>query len=220
MGVDMAKTIIPFVEISGIAETLNKIEKVFNTSPAVFDRTFKDMRNRAPGAIVSSVTSVYGIKKTEVRWKTYSESKRDFHYKRASNKGSVGSVSVHGNTLSSMEFHFKGAVLTPIHFSMTPKERPARKKYKVKAKIKKGQQITFSRKKGGVFLAPFKEGSKQIPWFRESADPKDIHPIKTISLPQMVDNETVRELMGEKLGDMLQKRYNHNLDQHIKRNLK
>ena len=215
----MAKK-IPFVDISGVAETLNKIQNCFGTSPAVFDRTFKDMRNRAPGAIVSSVTSVYGIKKTEVRWKTYSASKKDFHYKRQLNKGSAGSVSVHGNDLSGMEFHFKGAVLTPIHFSMTPKTRPDRKKYKVKAAIKKGKRITFSRNKGGVFLAPYRKGAKEIPWFRESADPKDIHPIKTISLPQMVDNEMVREIIGEKLGDLLQKRFDNHLKQHMKRNLK
>lgn len=215
----MAK-IIPFVDVSGVAKTLNMIQNCYGSIPAVYDRTFKDLRNRAPGAIVSSVTSVYGIKKTEVRWKTFSASKKDFHYKRQLNKGSAGSVSVHGDDLSSMEFHFKGAVLTPIHFSMTPKARPDKKKYKVKAVIKKGTRITFSRKRGGVFLAPYKKGAKEIPWFRESADPKDIHPIKTISLPQMVDNETVREVMGEKLGDMLQKRFNHNLDQHMKRNLR
>lgn len=211
---------IPFLDISDVNKTFQQIVKTVETSPAVFDRTFKDMRNRAPGAIVSSVTAVYGIKKSEVRWKTYSESKKDFHYKRDKNKGSVGSVSARGENLETLDFYFKGAVLTPIHFGMTPKTRPEKKKYKVKAKIKKGKQITFSRKKGGVFLAPYKKGASEIPWFRESADRNDIHPIKTLSLPQMVDNDTVREIMGEKLSEMLGKRFNNHLTQHIKRNLK
>lgn len=211
---------VPFVDISDISKTFKKIEKFVDTSPAVFERTLKDMYSRGPGTIISSVTSIYGIKKTEVRWKTYSESKRDFHYTKALNKGSAGNVKAKGHTLSTLEYHFKGRVLSPLHFSMTPKARPDKKKYKIKAKIKKGKQITFSRKKGGVFLAPFKEGSKEIPWFRNSSDANDIIPIKTISLPQMVDDETVRETMGEKLGELLDKRFNNHLKQHMKRNLK
>lgn len=213
----MAK-VKPFVDMSDLAKVFKKIENCANTSPAVFERTLKDMYSRGPGAIVSSVTSIYGIKKTEVKWKTYSENKRDFHYKRALNKGAAGNVKASGYTLATLEYKFKGRVLSPLHFGMTPKERPERKKYKVKAKIKKGKQITFSRKNGGVFLAPFK--SKEIPWFRESADPKDIHPIKTISLPQMVDDENVREIMGDKLSEMLEKRFNNHLNQHLKKNLK
>lgn len=215
----MAK-IKPFVDMSNVAETLNKINKTFSTCDAVLDRTLKDMYSRGPGAIVSSVTSIYGIKKTEVKWKTYSENRRDFHYTKATNKGSAGNVIARGSTLKTLEYHFKGRVLSPLHFGMTPKARPERKKYKVKAKIKKGQQTTFTSKRGGVFLAPFKEGSKEIPWFRKGADRNDIHPIKTISLPQMVDNKTVREIMGEKLGDLLDKRFNNHLNQHLKKNLK
>ena len=58
----MAK-IAPFVDVSGVVDTLNKIEKTFSTCDAVFDRTLKDMSSRAPGQVASAVTSVYGIKK-------------------------------------------------------------------------------------------------------------------------------------------------------------
>ena len=196
----------PFVDISGVTETLKKYEKFVETSPAVFDRTLKDMSSRAPGQVASAVTSVYGIKKGEI------------NYKKNFSKSAAGNIQIKGETISSFELVYTGRVLTPIHFGMTPKIRPEKKKYKVKAKIKKQTKVFTPPSGGGVFLAP--TGSTTIPWFRNSSDRFDISPIKTLSLPQMVDNETVREEIGVKLGDLLEKRYNNHLKQHLNKNLK
>ena len=201
----MAK-IAPFVDVSGVADTLNKIEKTFSTCDVVFDRTLKDMSSRAPGQVASAVTSVYGIKKGEI------------NYKKNFSKSAAGNIKIKGEALSSFELIYTGRVLTPIHFGMTPKVRPEKKKYKVKAKIKKTAKVFTPPSGVGVFLAP--TGSTTIPWIRQSSDPNDIFPIKTLSLPQMVDNETVREVIGEKLGDLLEKRYNNHLKQHLNKNLK
>jgi hypothetical protein len=36
----------------------------------------------------------------------------------------------------------------------------------------------------------------------------------------MVDNETVREVISVELGELLEKRFNNHLEQHMKKNLK
>ena len=203
----MAK-IAPFIDMSDVVETLNKIQKCAETSPAVLDRTLKDMYSRAPGQVASSVTSVYGIKKSDIK------------YKKGGGKTTAGNIYAKGETLSSFELVYSGRVLTPLHFGMTPKTRPDKKKYKVKAKIKKTAKAFTPPAGGGVFLAPAGGNGTIIPWFRNSSLRDDIAPIKTLSLPQMVDNETVREEIGEKLGDLLDKRFNNNLKQHMNKNLK
>lgn len=201
----MAK-IAPYLDISNVTETMNKILKTFSTSDAVFERTLKDMYSRAPGKVASAVTSVYGIKKGEIK------------YKKGSSKTAAGNILAKGEKLATFQLVYTGRVLTPLHFGMTPKIKPDKKKYKVKAKIKKTAKTFTPPSAGGVFLAP--TGSTTIPWIRHSSDRLDISPIKTLSLPQMVDNETVREVIGVELGELLEKRFNNHLEQHLKKNLK
>ena len=201
----MAK-IAPYLDVSNVKKTMDKILKTFSASDVVFERTLKDMYSRAPGKVASAVTSVYGIKKGEIK------------YKKGFSKTAAGNILAKGDKLATFELIYKGRVLTPLHFGMTPKIRPDKKKYKVKAKIKKTAKAFSAPAGGGVFLAP--TGSTTIPWFRHSSNPFDISPIKTLSLPQMVDNETVREVIGVELGELLEKRFNNHLEQHLKKNLK
>lgn len=214
----------PFLDVSGVADTLNKIQKTFSTCDVVFDRTLKDMSSRAHGQVASAVTSVYGIKKGDIK------------YKKGFSKAAAGNIFTQGDNLATFELIYTGRVLTPLHFGMTPTVRPEKKKYKVKAKIlKSGKKKGFIKpaelEEGkGVFLAPAGgSGSKEIPWFRHSKDKFNITPIKTLSLPQMIGptedgkwkgNPEVQKMIGEKLGDLLEKRYNNHLKQHLKKNLK
>ena len=201
----MKKT-APYLDMTNVKSTMDKILKTFQASDVVFERTLRDMNSRAPGKVASAVTSVYGIKKG------------DINVKKGYSKAAAGNILTKGEKLASFELIYKGRVLTPLHFGMTPKIRPDKKKYKVKAKIKKTAKAFSAPSGGGVFLAP--TGSTTIPWFRHSSDRFDISPIKTLSLPQMVDNETVREVIGVELGDLLEKRFNNHLNQHMKKNLK
>ncbi len=201
----MKKT-APYMDMTNVKETMDKILKTFSASDVVFERTLRDMSSRAPGKVASAVTSVYGIKKG------------DINVKKGYSKAAAGNILTKGDKLASFQLIYKGRVLTPLHFGMTPKIRPDKKKYKVKAKIKKTAKAFSAPAGGGVFLAP--TGSTTIPWFRHSSNPFDISPIKTLSLPQMVDNETVREVIGVELGDLLEKRFNNHLNQHMKKNLK
>ena len=201
----MAK-LAPFIDMSDVAEKINRIEKMWLASDVVFERTLKDMSSRAPGKVASAVTSIYGIKKGEIT------------FKKGFKKSAAGNILTKGNKLASFELIYSGRVLTPLHFGMTPKIKPDKKRYKVKSKIKKTAKVHTPPAGGGVFLAP--TGSTTIPWTRHSADRLDISPIKTLSLPQMVDNKDVREIIGVELGDLLEKRFNNHLKQHMKKNLK
>lgn len=195
-----------FVKMSHLSGAINKMD-------VVFDRTLKDMVSRAPGKIASAVTWMYGIKKSEVKYK------KDGPHK------SAGKISIAGQELSTVEFRYSGRLLTPLHFGMTPKQRPeGKKKYKIKAKIKKRLKAFPSRPEksvdGGLFLAaaPTMQ-SKQLPWYRYSKDPTDIRPLKTISLPQMVDNKLVKRQINKDVGELFHKRLDHHLAQYIKGNL-
>ena len=122
---------------------------------------------------------------------------------------------------------YEGRKLTPLHFGMTPKVRPDKKKYKVSAKIKKGKKTVFTpeNENGGVYLAPATKGSSKIlAWERYSGDRYDVSPIKTMSLPQMVGpnpetgeggNSIVMQQIGESLNELLDKRFHYHLNRHL-----
>ena len=131
----MAK-VKPFIDMSNVAEAFQKYKNFAETSPVVFERTLKDMGSRAPGKVASAVTSVYGIKKGEITCK------------KGYNRSAAGSIFTKGEKLTSFELVYSGRVLTPLHFGMTPKVRPDKKKYKVKAKIKKTAKV-FTAPSGG-----------------------------------------------------------------------
>ena len=154
----MKKT-APYLDMSNVNETMDKILKTFQASDVVFERTLRDMSSRAPGKVASAVTSVYGIKKG------------DINVKKGYSKAAAGNILTKGEKLATFELVYSGRVLTPLHFGMTPKVRPDKKKYKVKAKIKKVAKPFNPPEGGGVFLAP--TGSTTIPWFRHSSDRLD-----------------------------------------------
>ena len=219
------------IDTSSVTDTIMKFHKLMNAPSTVLDYTFKDMRNRAPGKISSAVTQVYGIKKSEIQYKVYSANRKDFSY--SIQKMNAGNIVVKGETLRTMEFYYAGRKLTPLHFGMTPKARPSgKKKYKVKAKILKNKLANFRNEtkhpEGAVFLAPAKKGSSTIiPWFRNSSDPDDIEPIKTVSLPAMIGpnregkggNPIVMKNINKSLAALLHERYDHHLSRFIKGNL-
>ena len=214
--------------VAHLANSMNKLNAVYN-------RTLLDMVSRAPGKVASAVTNNYGIKKKEINFKKKFKGK------------SVGYVSAHGETLSTLELYYAGRLLTPLHFGMTPKVptelndniyyktyniypgcgykmvRP-HKKYNVTAKILKGKTVSFRNEQkhpdGAVYLAPARKGSSTIiPWFRYSKDPYDIKPIKTLSLPQMIDNRHVRKEIRRGIDDLYHSRFDNHLKQFIKGNL-
>lgn len=214
----MAK-ITPYVDLKDVHDKFNKLVNCIDNSGVVFEKTLKDMKSRALGKVADAVRSVYNIKKSEITCK------KNF------SKTSASTIKAKGDELMSMSLLYEGRALTPLHFGMTPKERPEKKKYKVSAKIKKGKKTVFtpSNPEGGVFLAPASKGSSKIlAWERYSGNRYEVSLIKTMSLPQMVGpsdegqggNPIVMKQISDSLSELLDKRFNHHMKRHLDKKLK
>lgn len=195
------------IDTTDIQRKFEKFKKALNDPSGVFTKTMSDMQKRAPGKVADAVRGVYSIKKADI---TPSKKKTDL--KKA------GFVRLKGQTVADLSIHYEGRVLTPLHFGVTPKKQPPRgKKYSVKMKIKKQQKTVGSPTKEGKipFVAPARSGSARIiPWLRNIDG--EINPMRTLSLPQMVDNETARNIMNQSLGELLHERFNHHMERYLK----
>ena len=108
------------------------------------------------------------------------------------------------DTLFSIEGTYKGKMLTPIHFAMTPKQRPAgNRRYTIKWKpLRSGGKKPLVTSGEPGFLAPsgYSSGTPAIPFQRAGKMRKPIHAVKRLSVPIMIENEKVapkieREIM-------------------------
>lgn len=185
-----------FTRMIGDLQALNKdVDKALG-------RTIADCRARGPAQVTKAVTEVYGIKSGEVTAAG-----------KAAKGGAktVGSIKVSGVTVDSVQLVYKGRVLTPSHFSMTPRNRPAPgKKYTVKAAVIKGQKKVLG---SGVFLAPSgAAGTTEIPFKRATEKRLPIQAIRTVSIPQMITNEKVAEDIKARMDELLATRLQHNTE--------
>ncbi len=215
----MAK-LTPYIDLKDVHAKFENLINCIDDSSEVFEKTLKDMGSRAPGKVADAVRSVYNIKKNEITCK------------KGFSKTSAGVIKTRGEDLMTFSLIYEGRALTPLHFGMTPKARPEKKKYKVSAKIKKSKKTVFTPQntEGGVFLAPASKGSSKIlAWERFSGNSHDISPIKTMSLPQMVGpnietgeggNPDVMNMIGESLTELLDKRFNYHMQRHMDKKLK
>lgn len=195
------------VDTSDIQKKFEHFKKALSDPTGVFTKTINDMQRRAPGKVADAVREIYSIKKSDVM---PSKKKRDL--KKA------GMIRVNGQTIADLTIHYEGRVLTPLHFGVSPKNLPKKgKKYSIKLKVKKQQKtVSYPTKEGKYpFVAPARTGSSRIiPWLRDGDG--EITPMRTLSLPQMVDNEMAREIMNQTLGELLQERFNHHLKRYLK----
>ena len=208
-------------EIKNYNALQKQLKQMQKAPQKVIDRTLSDMKTRVPTWIAAEVANVYGVKKAEV------------------NSGSLGKMTVKGDTLKTIKIKYTGRVLTPTHFGMTPKA-PGKNAYTLKASILKGEKATLGKvkkmtKKQRAALAknftrsgtqssthsPImlmstgnkKEGgTNYIPFQRKSTDRKDVEAIKTLSLPQMVSSERTAPNITKAINEGLEKR----LEQHMK----
>lgn len=146
-------------------------------------RTMLDLANRGVNTVVrAEVTKVYNIKKKDVE----SGAK---HYKKES-----GSVTLQGVTIPLFEVTYKGRMLTPIHFAMTPKKRPANnRRYTIKWKpLRAGGKKPLVTSGEPGFLSPSGyAGTPAIPFQRAGKKRQPIHAVKRLSVPIMVENDKV-----------------------------
>lgn len=187
------------IVLDGYEDVVNQISSMNRDSAKVINRTIGDFKSRGPGWVSQEVVKEYNIKKKDVN-----ETKKGVK--------NAGKIRVGGVSLDNIEIIYQGRLLTPTHFSMKPTARPAGNvPYVVSAQIKKseGRKALGSK----VFLAKSGgEGTTQIPFQRVGAARLPIKPIKTVSVPQMITNETVSENIHKRISEELAKRLEHNMN--------
>lgn len=210
--------------IINLTEVVSELRQIEKESETVVKRTISDISKRAPGWVASEVVQVYGIKKGEIT---------------PNGKGKkAGNISTRGNTIASMQLVYRGRVLTPTHFGMTPKSPPAGRGYTLKANILKGNKATLGKVKkltkkqrAALGLNFTRSGTKSsdhspimlmrtggtyIPFQRKSTNRKDLEAIKTVSVPQMVSNEKTEPGITKTLNENIEKRFHHHLSRMMK----
>lgn len=189
------------IKLPNFANVIGSLKELNADVEKAVQRTINDVKSRAPAQVTKAVTAVYGIKSSEVTAAG-----------KAAKGGAktIGSIKVKGITVDSVQITYKGRVLTPSHFSMTPKTRPqGGKKYTVKAAIFKGQKKALGT---SVFLAPTAAGGTEIPFKRETVKRLPIEAIRTVSIPQMITNEKVSADIQKRIDELLSTRLQHNAE--------
>ena len=213
------------MQIKDLKQVQKELKRLSTAAEKTVNDTAREFRQRAPGWI-----------ETEVR-KQYAISKGDLVNNR------LGEMKITGDGKQSTVI-YTGERLSPVHFGMkltTPPGSP----YKLKAKItgKKletlGQVKKLTKKQkqniGRNFthqstrtsqMSPYmlmhtgnkkENGVNYIPFQRTSTRKADIHPFRTLSMPQMMshDGHTLKPEINEVVQEKLEKRLNHYLDRNF-----
>ena len=206
-------------------DILKDMEQMRKAPQKVVDRTVKDFKQRGPGWIAAEVVQKYNIKKNEI-----------VPTKKNNYKPKAGSVKVKGDTIGSMALVYRGRVLTPTHFGMTPKA--PKQTYTLKAEFVNGQKKTLGKVKkltkkqrkniGKNFtrqgtqnsdrspIMLMRTGGTYIPFQRVSKRRSDVKAVKTLSMPQMVSNPEVEAKIYDSISKNLGKRFDHYVDRYLK----
>lgn len=187
------------IVIEGFDNVANELQDMHDRSKKVVQRTIADFKSRGPSWIAQEVSKEYNIKKADVN-----------EAKKGIRGGS--SVRIHGARIDDLSIIYRGKLLTPVHFKMKPTTRPNRGPYVVTAEIKK----TLGRKPlgGRVFLGTPKSAggnAPQLPFQRRGDARYPIDVIRTVSVPQMITNDTVSENIHKRINTELGKRLEHHL---------
>lgn len=170
------------------------------------DRTMADMRRSAPGKVADAVRSVYNIKKGDLM--------------PGSN---AAAITMAGEGPDSFRIKYAGRVLTPVHFGMTPKAKPAgRRKYTPALQIKKNRKVkltpivapgragnAFARPSASPYFLGSSNGSPGLLMQRHGDSVDKV--FRTVSVPQMVGSKLVASAAQRALADLSEGRLEHNL---------
>lgn len=200
-----------------------EINKLKKAPQKVLDRTISDAKKRVPGWVSTEVARQYGIKKKEV------------------GDGKTSTVKVEGDSMGTLRIVYRGRVLTPTHFNMSPQApKEGGGAYTLKATFIKEKRATLgkvkklTKKQRAALGKNFRRegtqtsdhspimlmrtgnlkagGTDYIPFQRKSTDRNDLKVIKTISVPQMIDSKRTAPNITKAINEGLGKR----LDQHLK----
>lgn len=207
-------------QLGNLSQLVSDLQAIEEGGRRAISSTVKDVKARAPGWIAQEVTSVYNIKKSEIVPSSSGKPKK-----------MAGSIRITGETIEELAITYKGRLLTPVHFGMTPKAPPHGKSYTLKVQVLKGQKKVIGRYKntrtpGGPFSQRSHNilmgtgntpegGTNWIPFQRMSKTRTDIKKVTTISVPQMITSDRTNEAIMLRLNTETAKRLEH----HMKRAL-
>lgn len=197
------------INLSNYNKLKAKLDKIEGASKKALDTAMKDTINRAPAQVSKAVTEKYNIKKSELT----AAGKQ-----AKSNKKSIGSIRISGQKVNDLALIYKGRRLTPIHFGMTPKSLPVNgRKYKLTVQVFKGKKVPLKGPSDRPVFLGSNKGGGYIPFQRESSKSHPIYSVKSIGIPQMIDNKEVREKINKYTSDLLYQRYKHQAERALKR---
>lgn len=213
------KNLDDFIAQYGKKEAQKKIKKAKK-------RFIADMKKRAPSWVASEVTKVYAVKKAELRGSSLGNVKI-----KGDNISDIAII-YSGRALTPTHFSMNPKTLSAPNGTAS---------YTLKATFIKGQRATLGKvkkltkkqrkeigknltrsgtrrsNKSPVMLMYTGNtqagGTNYIPFQRKSANRKDIHAVKTISLPQMVSSERTKDAIQTKVNEGALQRWEHHLKQ-------
>lgn len=199
------------ITLEQLIKTANNVLFPADTVQKAYDLMLSDMRDNLTPQITKAVTGVYAIKTAEVR-----EAGERAEKTAQKTKGKqIGSIRMDGLSLT-----YQGRRLTLAHFKPYPGGKPTKRKYKVKATIFKGNRVTVNGKGTPPFVAPTSRkdaGAPWIPFARVGKERLPIAPIRTVSIPQMLENEKVAEVINAEKDKLVLDRFQHHLDRFMKK---
>lgn len=135
------------------------------------------------------VTNMYAIKQKEVN--------STLKKKRASKSSLNASIQSKGQTIALSKFPHN------------PKQyRPRNKKVKVKVKKQEGYKIIKT--SPSAFVQTMNGGTNI--WMREGKSRTPVRLLRSLSVPQMISNNEVIDVIQKKSGEKLQERINHEIE--------
>lgn len=199
------------ITLEQLIKTANSVLFPADTVQKAYDLMLSDVRKNFPAKITKAVTGVYAIKTAEVR--EAGERAKKTAQKTKGKK--IGDIRMDGLSLT-----YQGRRLTLAHFKPYPGGQPTKRKYKVRATIFKGNRITVNGKGTPPFVAPTSHKNASSPWIpfaRVGKERLPVAPIRTVSIPQMLENEKVAEVINAEKDKLVLDRFQHHLDRFMKK---
>ena len=204
------------IKAGNLKEVIKELNKNAKQAEKVLTATGRDLYRRVPGRVADDVRAVYNIKKSAITPTSKADAKKGTR--------KAGSVRVKGVTVSDVSIVYKGRLLSISRFGMTPrtpaeqsKGKRVHRRRKVKAMVKRGgKKVVHSQAFLGHTGARTSDKTQFIAWKRTGPGRYPIEPIRSVSLPQMISNESVREKINSDINEMLQKRLANNIKRFIK----
>ena len=196
------------LQIENLDKLLGDINSIQNAGKDVVKYTLKDVKARAPGWISEEVRKVYNIQKSDIQ--PTNQKNAD-----GTKKKMAGTISAHGDTIENFTITYKGRLLTPVHFGMTPKAPPHGRGYTLKMQVLKGKKEVigrykskrkpngpYSKRSHNILMGTGNtqgEGTNYIPFQRMSTRRLDLKKFTTISVPQMITSERTHDAIMDRL---------------------